>query len=195
MSGAASSPVERRAWPSKRSTGTRRSTRRRRGCSRRRDFSRAPTWSAVATTASMTRSMSTALARKRRQVGGRRVVVVVQRDVVDERRSSARGPSPPRRRRSASALLELPHATSSIARVDAAASPGRSRRRAGRTRAAVLWPICQGPSSSLPRHQTLDVVRLLGAVRPAQVGQRGAARGGCSTRAGRRPPARRGCRG
>ena len=40
----------------------------------------------------------------------------------------------------------------------------------------VFAPICQGPSISLPRHQNLHAVRLLPAVRAAQVGQRGAAR-------------------
>ena len=52
------------------------------------------------------------------------------------------------------AWLELPQATSSM--------PGSTSRmalpasRAARPySAAVLWPICQGPSISLPRHQTL----------------------------------------
>ena len=51
-------------------------------------------------------------------------------------------------------LFELPHATSSIdgstsrmaLPVSAASRPYSS---------AVLWPICQGPSISLPRHHTL----------------------------------------
>ena len=116
----------------------------------------APTWSAVATTdvdevvhvdgarpGSEPRSPSSLL------------VVGVAGDVVDQVVRLRAAPSPPTRRTSACRELERAAGDQLEVGVDHAASPGRSRRRAGRTPSAVLWPICQGPSISLPRHHSL----------------------------------------
>ena len=81
------------------------------------------------------------------------LVVGVQRDVVDDVVAvleHRRLPRPERRhRRSWSCRRRRARS-----RGRRGASPGRPRRRGARTRAAVLWPICHGPSISLPRHHS-----------------------------------------
>ena len=111
-----------------------------------------------------------------RQVAVGLLVVGVQRDVVDRVVASARGPSPPRRRRSASRVLRAAARRRARSSGRPSASPWRSRRPAGRTRRRSCGPICQGPSISLPRHQSLMSCGSSAPWAPAQVGQRGAAR-------------------
>ena len=140
------------------------------------------------------RSRSDAAGQEVAEVAGRGVVVVVQRDVVDVRRSTPPGRSPPSSRRWASGCWSC--------RRRRARRAGSSRRIARAASAATPAVLGGGLVADLPRAvhlvaqaPDLDPVRLLGAVRAAQVGELRCPRDGCSTPAARPRPRRPGCRG
>ncbi len=188
-------PVEAESSAVRSAPGTRRSTRRTPDLEPApRLRSRAPTWSAVATTASMDRSMSTPLARK--SLDGRRRAARSRRAA---RRSRRRRSSPASTVASHAAkvgilVLELPQATSSTVGVDQAHRLAASAASRPYSRGGLVADLPR-PVELVAQAPDLDVVRLLRAVGPAQVGQLGALRGGCSTRGGRRRPPPPGCRG
>ena len=130
--------------------------------------------------------MSAALARKRRVVTLHRLVVGVGGDVVDHVEAVLEHDPFPGAERghgrvAGTARHQLDVGSTSAHR------PGGLARPAARTRRPVLWPICHGPSISLPRHHRLHRrTARSGRWRPAGPPARCRPRR-CST-AGARPP-------